>query len=97
MTTEQFKQYLRDNKSKLKGRRLNVSYNGDKKWFTSLQSFGDYLLSILKPTSYCIISNNYSNAFTVFDKEPSNEIPTLTEKQIQAGISNTLKRWGTTV
>lgn len=97
MTSEQFKQHLKDNKDRLKGCKLSVNYNGNKTWFTSLNEFGNYLLKILKPTSFCMVSNDFGNAFTVFDEAPSNSVPKLTESERQAGISKTLKKWGTTV
>ena len=97
MTTKQFKQHLRDNKDKLRGCSLNVTYKGQKTWFKSLNDFGIYLLTILTEDSYCYINNDFGISFGVMDNEPSNEIPKMTESQRHQGIYNQLKDWGTTV
>ncbi|WP_406683331.1 hypothetical protein N1F78_11620 [Seonamhaeicola sp. MEBiC1930] len=97
MKTKEFKQYLRDNKEKLRGCSTNVSYKGEKVWFKTLNDLGTYLLTILSKDSYCVVSNHFGNAFTIMDKEPSNVLQTMTERQMNEGIYNQLKSWGTTV
>lgn len=96
MKTDFFKQYLRDNKQRLKGCSLSVTYKGKKTWFKSLNEFGNYLLSILTPESYCVVSNDFGNAFHIFDSEPNPVNKKLSEKEIYEGVYKTLKRWGTT-
>ncbi len=93
MTTTEFKQYLRDNKSFLKGKALKVTYKGRDEWFSSLKEFGNYLLSILTPSSYCAVANDNGNAFWIADAKPSNKVKKLTEAQKQQGIADTLDNW----
>ena len=63
MTTAEFKSYLTDKKSLLRGKALKVTYKGEDKWFSSLKEFGNYLLDILTPSSYCKVANDNGNAF----------------------------------
>jgi hypothetical protein len=93
MTTAEFKSYLKNKESFLRGKSLKVTYKGEDKWFSSLKEFGSYLLSILTPSSYCKVANDNGNAFWIADVKPSNKIQKLTEAQKQQGIAETLNHW----
>jgi hypothetical protein len=67
MKTHTFKNQVRNIKESLRGNTLTVYGYGAKKSFTTLKSFGDYILSIIEDDSSCFINGNEFFIYPKFD------------------------------